>query len=76
MFILRKIKKIAGKIIRITYKLTYKLFKVDDKLMIFISFHGKDIQIILKRFMKKSSKMKDLKDIVLYGLLRIINVKT
>ena len=41
MFILRKIKKIAGKIIRITYKLTYKLFKVDDKLMIFISFHGK-----------------------------------
>lgn len=76
MFILRKIKKIAGKIIRITYKLTYKLFKVDDKLMIFISFHGKGIQIILKRFMKKSSKMKDLKDIVLYGLLRIINVKT
>ena len=41
MFILRKIKKIAGKIIRITYKLTYNLFKVDDKLMIFISFHGK-----------------------------------
>ena len=76
MFILRKIKKIAGKIIRITYKLTYKLFKVDDKLMILYLFMEKGIQIILKRFMKKSSKMKDLKDIVLYGLLRIINVKT
>ena len=71
MFILRKIKKIAGKIIRITYKLTYKLFKVDDKLMIFISFHGKGYSDN-----PKSSKMKDLKDIVLYGLLRIINVKT
>ena len=76
MFILRKIKKIAGKIIRITYKLTYKLFKVDDKLMIFISFHGKGYSDNPKAIMKKSFKMKDLKDIVLYGLLRIINVKT
>lgn len=41
MFILRKIKKIAGKIIKIVYKLVYKFIPVDDKLVIFISFHGR-----------------------------------
>lgn len=41
MFILRKIKKFAGKIIRILYKLLYKFVQVDDHLMIFVSFHGR-----------------------------------
>ena len=41
MFILRKIKKIAGLVIRILYKLTYQFISVDDKLVIFISFHGR-----------------------------------
>lgn len=41
MFILRKIKKFAGKVIRILYKSMYKFVSIDDKLMIFISFHGK-----------------------------------
>ena len=39
--LLRPIKKFAGKCIRLAYKLTYRLFKVDDKLAIFISFHGR-----------------------------------
>ena len=39
--LLRPIKKFAGKCIRLAYKLTYRLFKVDDKLVIFISFHGR-----------------------------------
>lgn len=41
MKILRIVKKIAGKAIRIGYKLTYKLIPVDPKLVIFISFHGR-----------------------------------
>ena len=39
--LLRPFKKFAGKCIRLAYKLTYRLFKVDDKLAIFISFHGR-----------------------------------
>ena len=41
MFILRNIKKIAGKIIKVVYKLIYRFIPVDDKLVIFISFHGR-----------------------------------
>ncbi len=41
MKILRIVKKIAGKIIKTGYKLTYKLIPVDPKLVIFISFHGR-----------------------------------
>ncbi|MBQ0065649.1 MAG: CDP-glycerol glycerophosphotransferase family protein [Firmicutes bacterium] len=37
----RPIKKLAGKIIRFTYHALYKLVKVDDKIVIFISFHGR-----------------------------------
>lgn len=39
--ILNPIKKLAGKIIRIGYHSLYKLVKIDDKLVIFISFHGR-----------------------------------
>lgn len=38
---LRLIKKIAGKIIKIVYKLIYRFIPVDDRLVIFISFHGR-----------------------------------
>lgn len=41
MYFLRIIKKIAGKIIRITYRLTHGLVSIDDHLVIFISFHGR-----------------------------------
>lgn len=41
MYILRKLKKFAGKIIRILYKAIYKFILVDEKLVIFISFHGR-----------------------------------
>lgn len=41
MIILRYIKKLAGIIIRIAYKLTYKLIPIDNKTVIFISFHGR-----------------------------------
>ena len=50
--LLRPFKKFAGKCIRLAYKLTYRLFKVDDKLAIFISFHGRG-WIILKLFMNR-----------------------
>lgn len=41
MFILRIIKKLAGKVIRISYKLLYRFIPVDDKTIIFTSFHGR-----------------------------------
>ncbi|WP_277820809.1 CDP-glycerol glycerophosphotransferase family protein [Dubosiella muris] len=41
MKILRYLKKIAGKLVRVGYKLTYRLIPVDPKLVIFISFHGR-----------------------------------
>ena len=41
MKILRKFKKLAGQIIKILYRLVYRLIRVDDKLVIFISFHGR-----------------------------------
>lgn len=41
MFILRKLKKLCGYIIRICYRMIYKLIPVDEKMIIFISFHGR-----------------------------------
>lgn len=41
MKILRAFKKFAGKCVRIAYKLTYRLVSVDEKIIIFISFHGR-----------------------------------
>ena len=41
MIILRQLKKIAGIIIRIAYRLVYKFIPVNDKTVIFISFHGR-----------------------------------
>ena len=41
MFFLRLIKKWAGKLIRLLYKMLYRFVSVDDKLVIFISFHGR-----------------------------------
>lgn len=41
MKVLRWFKKIAGKIIRITYKLLHRFVSVDNHLVIFISFHGR-----------------------------------
>ena len=41
MFLLRKIKKLASKIIKISYHLLDKFIPVDDKTVIFTSFHGR-----------------------------------
>ena len=41
MFFLRLLKKWAGKGIRLLYKLLYRFVSIDDKLVIFISFHGR-----------------------------------
>lgn len=62
MRILRIIKKLAGKIIRILYKLTYKLVSVDNQLVIFISFHGRgysDNPRAIYEQMKKDPRFKD-----------------
>lgn len=64
MFILRKIKKIAGKIIKIVYKLVYKFIPVDDKLVIFISFHGRgysDNPRAIYEEMQRDPRFKDYK---------------
>lgn len=62
MLVLRKIKKLAGKIIRILYKLTYRFISIDDKLVIFISFHGRgysDNPRAIYEQMKKDERFKD-----------------
>ena len=41
MKLLRIIKKWVGRVIRILYRWTYKMVKVDPKLVIFIAFHGR-----------------------------------
>lgn len=41
MFLLRKLKIVVGKMIHILHKATYKLIPIDEKLVIFISFHGR-----------------------------------
>ena len=60
MKILRKFKKLAGQIIKILYRLVYRLIRVDDKLVIFISFHGRgysDNPRAIYEQMKKDEKM-------------------
>lgn len=64
MNILRFIKRMMGKVIRILYKLTYKLVSVDDKLVIFISFHGRgysDNPRAIYEQMKKDDRFNDYK---------------
>lgn len=41
MNLLRLFKNISGKCIRILYKLLYKFISIDNKIVIFISFHGR-----------------------------------
>ena len=62
MKILRKFKKLAGQIIKILYRLVYRLIRVDDKLVIFISFHGRgysDNPRAIYEQMKKDERFKD-----------------
>lgn len=62
MFILRKIKKLAGLVIRILYKLTYRFVSINDKLVIFISFHGRgysDNPRAIYEQMKKDERFKE-----------------
>ena len=62
MSILRLIKKIAGNIIRVTYKMFYKFISIDDHLVIFISFHGRgysDNPRAIYEQMRKDEKFKD-----------------
>ena len=64
MKILSKIKKIAGKIIRVLYKSTYKLVPVDEKMVIFISFHGRgysDNPRAIYEEMRRDERFKDYK---------------
>ena len=50
MFVLRKMKKLAGWVIRILYRLTYKFISIDDKLYLFME---EDILIIQGLFMNR-----------------------
>lgn len=62
MQILRIIKKVAGLMVRVLYQLTYKLVSVDEKLVIFISFHGRgysDNPRAIYEQMKKDERFKD-----------------
>lgn len=62
MKIMRTLKRWAGKVIRILYKLTYRLVRVDDQLVIFISFHGRgysDNPRAIYEQMKKDPRWKD-----------------
>ena len=59
---LKIIKLIVSEIIQITYSLAYKLIPVDEKLVIFISFHGRgysDNPRAIYEAMKKDSKFDD-----------------
>lgn len=62
MNLLRFIKKWAGKCIRITYKYTHNLVSIDDKLIVFISFHGRgysDNPRAIYEQMRKDERFKD-----------------
>lgn len=64
MKILSKIKKVAGKVIRVMYKGTYKLVSIDEKMVIFISFHGRgysDNPRAIYEEMRKDERFKDYK---------------
>lgn len=58
------IKKILGKAIRLCYRMTYRFIPCDDKMILFISFHGKgfsDNPKALYLYMKKQEEYKDYK---------------
>ncbi len=76
MFLLRFVKKIVANIIRIVYRYTYNLISIDDKVIIFISFHGRGYSDNPRLFMSKCAKMHDSKITNLFGLLRIISKRT
>lgn len=62
MNLLKFCKKIVSQTIHIIYKLSYKFVKVDDKLVIFISFHGRgysDNPRAIYEEMKKDNRFKD-----------------
>lgn len=64
MELISLIKKYVGKIIRITYKALHKYVKVDDKMVMFISFHGKgysDNPKAIYEEMLKDERFKDYK---------------
>lgn len=64
MKILSKIKQVAGKCIRIMYKATYKLIPIDEKMVIFISFHGRgysDNPRAIYEEMRREERFKDYK---------------
>lgn len=64
MKILKFLKKIISKIIYILYHLTYKLVPIDNKTVIFISFHGRgysDNPKAIYEEMQKDERFKDYK---------------
>ena len=62
MIILRQLKKIAGIIIRIAYRLVYKFIPVNDKTVIFISFHGRGYSDNPKAIYEEMIKDRRFKD--------------
>lgn len=64
MFLLRFVKKIVANIIRIVYRYTYNLISIDDKVIIFISFHGRgysDNPRAIYEQMRQDARFKDYK---------------
>ena len=62
MKIKKIIKLVISKTIQVMYSLAYKFIPVDDKLVIFISFHGRgysDNPRAIYEAMKKDSKFDD-----------------
>ena len=58
------IKKIIGKLIRLTYKLVYRFIPSDPNTILFISFHGKgysDNPAALYEYMRDLDLIKDIK---------------
>ena len=62
LIILRQLKKIAGIIIRIAYRLVYKFIPVNDKTVIFISFHGRGYSDNPKAIYEEMIKDRRFKD--------------
>ncbi len=62
MKILRLIKKIIVAVIHVCYLLLYRLIKVDEKLVVFLSFHGRgysDNPRAIYEYMKNDERFKD-----------------
>ena len=78
MFLLRFVKKIVANIIRIVYRYTYNLISIDDKVIIFISFHGRgysDNPRAIYEQMRQDARFKDYKFIwfLLYVKSKILD---